>query len=137
MQRSPAAVLLVLAALLVGCGDGEPAETVFTTPTGATGPTGGEGEKAVSDKTDADQPGAPDPGDPSYTALGSYWTELPASERIASAAEFIEDNPKDCEGVDPDDLERQTGLAFGLDFPLNVPVADAMLETCALIRDGG
>jgi hypothetical protein len=42
----------------------------------------------------------------------------------------------DCADVDPVDLERQTGIAYGYDFPAAAPTSDVMLETCALLRDG-
>jgi hypothetical protein len=55
---------------------------------------------------------------------------------LASAEAFIADNPAECADVAADDLERQTGIAFGYDFPEATPTDQVMLETCALIRDG-
>ncbi|HEX6117167.1 MAG TPA: hypothetical protein VFY99_08705 [Solirubrobacterales bacterium] len=89
-----------------------------------------------SGETTGGEPGAPATGEPDYTGLGTWWRDLSRDERLASAAEFIADNPADCEGVEPVDLERQTGIAFGYDFPEATPTDAVMLETCALIRDG-
>jgi hypothetical protein len=82
------------------------------------------------------EPGAPDAGEPDYAGLGTWWSKLSARERVASAQKFIDDNPGDCGGVDARDLERQTGIAFGYDFPEATPTDAVMLETCALLRDG-
>ena len=109
--------------IAAGCGDDEsepasPAATVTET---------GDGSSA---------PGAPPEGEPDYAGLGTWWRKLSGDERLASAADFIADNPSDCEGVTAKDLERQTGIAFGYDFPEATPTDQVMLETCALIRDG-
>jgi hypothetical protein len=85
---------------------------------------------------DAAEPGAPAEGEPDYTGLGTWWRGLPDDQRLASAALFIEDHPAECEGVKPADLERQTGIAFGYDFPDAAPTDEVMLETCALIGGG-
>jgi hypothetical protein len=123
--------LATVAAIAAASGCGDDDESAPPAPTseasGATGAAGPSGE---------DVPGAPDAGEPLYTALGSYWTELPSGERIASAAEFIADNEDACGGIAPEDLARQAGVAYGVDYPLNVHVDDVMLETCALLRNG-
>lgn len=85
----------------------------------------------------SDEPGAPAEGEPDYAGLGTWWNKLSSDERVASAADFIDDNPAECESVSPADLERQTGIAFGYDFPEATPTDSVMLETCALILDGG
>ena len=113
------AATLILAA---GCGSDDRGPAAPPPPSVETGTTG-----------PADVPGAPDEGAPSYTALGSYWKKLSLEAREASAAEFIDANPAACAGVEPEVLARQTGVAFSLDFPLNVEVGDVMLETCALL----
>jgi hypothetical protein len=109
--------------IAAGCGDDEGSARI-------TDPTTTPAAEA------ADEPGAPAEGEPDYAGLGTWWTGLSGKERLASAAQFIEDNPEDCEGVRPEDLERQTGIAFGYDFPEATPTDAVMLETCALIRDG-
>lgn len=117
------AALILIAA---GCGGDD---DTATSPAGATG---AGGRAAAEDGRAA--PGAPEPGEPSYTALGSYWIELAGQERTEAAVALIADNPEDCRGLDPAELAEQTKLSFAVEFPLNVPVADAMLETCALLR---
>jgi hypothetical protein len=107
-----------------GCGDDdEPtAEPATTTQPAAS--------------SEPDDPGSPPEGAPAYEGLGTWWTKLPDDQRLASAAEFVDDNPADCADVDPADLERQTGIAYGYDFPAAARVSEVMLETCALLRDG-
>jgi hypothetical protein len=83
-----------------------------------------------------EDPGSPPEGAPAYEGLGTWWSKLPEEERLASAVQFIEDYPNDCAHVDPVDLERQTGIALGYDFPPASPINEVMLETCALLRDG-
>jgi len=83
------------------------------------------------------EPGSPAAGEPDYSGLGTWWTRLSTGERVASAQAFIDDNPDECDGVEAGNLERQTGIAFGYDFPEATPTDAVMLETCALIRDGG
>jgi hypothetical protein len=114
---SGAAILLA-----AGCGDDEGSDTAAEPPAETTEASG--------------EPGGPAEGEPDYTGLGTWWTGLPTDERVASAAEFIDDNPDDCADVEAADLERQTGIAFGYDFPEATPTDAVMLETCALIRDG-
>ncbi len=124
------AVLTAVVAMLViaGCGeDEEPAPATTEPPAAATGAGGSSGVDAA---------GTPEPGEPSYAVIGSYWSELPIEERVASAEEFIADHPEECAGVNPEDLSRQTGVAYGIDYPRTTVVGDAMLETCALLRDG-
>jgi hypothetical protein len=94
------------------------------------------GAAPVTTATVSGEPGGPDEGEPDYTGLGTWWRKLPRDERLASAAEFAEDHPDECGGVSAEDLERQTGIAFGYDFPEATPTDQVMLETCALIRDG-
>lgn len=130
MKLTLALVLLALA--LAGCGGGDEPPPPAADPTTAPADTGPTGAGAVA----SDVPGGPDPGEPIYTALGTYWSELPMDERIASAAEFIADNGEACAGIAAEDLSRQAGVAYGIDFTLTTPVGDVMLETCALLRDG-
>ena len=108
--------------IVAGCGDDatEPAAPATTTEASGTGA----------------EPGAPAAGEPDYEGLGTWWRKLPDDERVDSAAEFIADHRAECEDVRPVDLERQTGIAFGYDFPEATPTSAVMLETCALIRDG-
>jgi hypothetical protein len=105
--------------LLGGCGE----EEAETTP-------------AAPPATEASRPGAPAKGEPDYAGLGTWWANLPADRRVASAAAFIEENASGCSGVGAADLERQTGIAYGYDFPESAPAAAVMLETCGLLRDG-
>jgi hypothetical protein len=121
------AVLCVLAVLsvLAGCGDDD--EASESPPAAA---------ERSSEAAGGAEPGAPDPGEPAYTGLGSWWVKLDGDARLSSAAEFIGANSDDCAGVDAADLERQTRIAYGLDFPLTTTVSEVMLETCALILDG-
>lgn len=107
-------------ALLVGCGTDEVETTAAPPPA-----------------TEVSKPGAAAAGEPDYAGLGTWWAKLPAKRRVASAAAFIDDNAPECAGVRPAELERQTGIAFGYDFPEATPAAAVMLETCALLRDGG
>ena len=109
--------------IAAGCGDDEGSRIVSEPST-------------TAEAEGADEHGAPAEGEPDYAGLGTWWTGLSEKERLASAAEFIDDNPEDCDGVSPEDLERQTGIAFGYDFPEATPTDAVMLETCALIRDG-
>ena len=99
---------------------------------------GGDDETTgrVPAANDVADPGAPPEGEPVYAGLGTWWTKQPDDERVASAEDFIADNPAECDGVAARDLERQTGIAYGYDFPEATDVASVMLETCALIRDG-
>jgi hypothetical protein len=108
--------------IAAGCGDDDDPAPDPATTSGATG--------------EASAPGAPDAGEPDYAGLGTWWRKLSDDERLASAEEFIADNPDDCDGVSAVDLERQTGIAFGYDFPEATPTDQVMLETCALVRDG-
>jgi hypothetical protein len=123
--------VLAVLGLLAGCNGEEEAsdEPVPAADQGARG--------AEVDGRAGDAPGAPDRGEPAYAGLGSWWVELDADDRVSSAAEFVEANPDECTAVAAEELERQTRIAFGLDFPLNTTVSEVMLETCALIRDGG
>jgi hypothetical protein len=123
------ALLLAVAAvaLLGGCGEDEPSDSA---PAGSQRAAGGANEAPAPD-----EPGAPDPGDPVYSGLGSWWVKLDSDRRISSAAEFIAANPDDCPGLAAEDLERQTRIAYGLEFPLNTTVSAVMLETCALLLD--
>ncbi len=107
-----------------GCGEDEGDSTEAETTT----------EAAAS--AEPEDPGSPPEGAPDYEGLGTWWTKLPEDERLASAAQFIEDNPSECADVDPVDLERQTGIAYGYDFPDAARTSEVMLETCALLRDG-
>ncbi len=84
----------------------------------------------------ADEPGAPAEGEPGYTGLGTWWAKQPDGFRLETAEDFIADFPEECRGVKAVDLERQTGIAYGYDFPEATPVDAVMIETCALIRDG-
>lgn len=116
------ALLLALALAAPGCGDDdEPTESGAATEAASAEP---------------EDPGSPPDGEPAYEGLGTWWTKLPEDERLASAAEFVEDHPTECEGVDPVDVERQTGIAYGYDFPAAARTSEVMLETCALLRDG-
>lgn len=120
------AILAAVAAIAIaafGCGDDED-----DAPQPATTQT--EAAAAPED------PGSPPDGEPAYEGLGTWWTKLPEEERLASAALFIEDHPAECAGLDPVDLERQTGIAYGYDFPAAARTSEVMLETCALLRDG-
>jgi hypothetical protein len=117
------AVALAIAASGCGDDDDEASEPAATT-----------GAEAASPQ--ADDPGSPPDGAPAYEGLGTWWTKQPDDERLASAAQFIEDNPAECADLDPVDLERQTGIAYGYDFPAAARVSEVMLETCALLRDG-
>ena len=123
MRPATAALAIVLTVAVAGCGgdEDEPASTTAT---------------ATEAETSTGEPGDPPPGAPDYEGLGTWWTKLSDEERLASATEFIEDNPAECEGLDPVDLERQTGIAYGYDFPAAARVSEVMLETCALLRDG-
>jgi hypothetical protein len=122
--------LLALVVVVASCGsEDEGTDRV----TGAGPPAETE---AGGNRDGADEPGAPGPGEPVYAGLGSWWVKLGTDARLASAAEFIEDNPGQCGGVAVEDLERQSRIALGLDFPVTTPVSEVMLETCALIRDG-
>jgi hypothetical protein len=114
-------------ALLAGCGEDEPGEPAPPRAQGAAGP--------ADEGSGPDEPGAPDPGDPDYAGLGSWWVKLDPDRRISSAAAFIAANPDDCPGVAPEDLERQTRIGYGLEYPLNTTVSAVMLETCALLLD--
>jgi hypothetical protein len=120
-------VVIALAAAATGCGDDEPDTTTAPAVEETTGSEAG---------SDVSEPGAPDEGEPDYTGLGTWWAKLPSRQRVASAAEFIDDFPSDCKGVKPVELEQQTGIAYGYDFPDATPVDAVMIETCALIRDG-
>ena len=115
-------LVLVLAVAAFGCGEeDEPTQS---------------GAEAQAGSAEPEDPGSPPDGEPAYEGLGTWWTKLSEQERLASAAEFIEDHPDDCEGLDPVDLERQTGIAYGYDFPAAARTSEVMLETCALLRDG-
>ena len=83
----------------------------------------------------ASEPGAPAEGEPDYAGLGTWWAKLPTRDRVASAAEFVDDFPAECAGVKPSELERQTGIAYGYDYPEATRVSAVMIETCALIRN--
>jgi hypothetical protein len=122
-RSSLAALAVALAIAAGGCGgdDEETAEPATT-----------EAAKSL----EPEDPGSPPDGEPAYEGLGTWWTKLPDEERLASAAQFIEDNPADCADLDPVDLERQTGIAYGYDFPAAARTSEVMLETCALLRDG-
>lgn len=115
----------MLALAAAGCGDDEEGES--PEPAATT-------EAASS--AEPEDPGSPPEGEPAYEGLGTWWTNLPDDERLASAAQFIEDHPSECAGLDPVDLERQTGIAYGYDFPAAARTFEVMLETCALLRDG-
>jgi len=78
-------------------------------------------------------PGSPPEGAPDYEGLGTWWSKLGTERRVASAEEFIADNPADCADVKPAELEQQTTIAYGYDFPEATRVSDVMLETCAVI----
>lgn len=125
MQAPALVCVLAVVGLLAACGGEE--EAGEGSAQSATQGEAGAGEE---------EPGAPDPGEPAYTGLGSWWVDLGTEARIASAVEFIGANPDDCAGVAAEDLERQTRIAYGLDFPRTATVSEVMLETCALIRDG-
>lgn len=116
-----AVAILLAAGVIAGCGGDE--------DEGAAPPPPPESESTGV-------PGDPPAGAPDYEGLGSWWTKLPDERRLASAAEFIDANQVECEGLDPVDLERQTGIAYGYDFPEAARVSEVMLETCALLRDG-
>jgi hypothetical protein len=124
MLRSLRLLGAVTAAIVLaaGCGDDGSEDSEPAPPPAATEGIG--------------EPGGPAEGEPDYAGLGTWWRKLPDDERLASAAEFIDDNPGECDGVRPVDLERQTGIAYGYDFPEAAPTDQVMLETCALIRDG-
>jgi hypothetical protein len=111
---------LVMSLGWTGCGDDD--ETEPASPPAAS--------------AEPEDPGSPPEGAPAYEGLGTWWAKLSEDERLASATQFIEDNPGDCAEVDPVDLERQTGVALGYDFPAASPIDEVMLETCALLRDG-
>lgn len=124
-RRAVAAALAAAIAIAAfGCGDddGESDQPAATT----------EAETSA----EPEDPGSPPDGAPDYEGLGTWWTKLPEDERLASAAKFIEDHPDDCADLDPADLERQTGIAYGYDFPAAARTSEVMLETCALLRDG-
>jgi hypothetical protein len=116
------AVAVALALAASGCGDDDEEGEPATTRPAAT--------------LEPEDPGSPPEGAPAYEGLGTWWSKLPDDKRLASAVSFIEDNPGQCARVDPVDLERQTGIALGLDFPAAAPISEVMLETCALLRDG-
>jgi hypothetical protein len=121
----------VLAALAAGCGGGSTTTSLpaTTAPSGASGAGGPSGGRVPA----SDQPGGPETGQPTYTALGSWWKKLPEAKRVASASEFIADDPADCDGVKATDLERQTFVAFAYDYPLNAHVSDVMHDNCELL----
>jgi hypothetical protein len=111
----------------------------FFIAAGCGGDDSDDGSAEAPATTAAEQtrePGSPSEGEPDYTGLGTWWNKLSTAERLDSAQEFIDDNPDNCEGVEAVDLERQTGIAFGYDFPEATPTDAVMLETCALILDG-
>jgi hypothetical protein len=100
------------------------------------GGAGGAAPPGTAARSEPRDPGSPPEGEPAYRGLGTWWSKLPDDKRLSSAVSFIEDNPGRCAGVDPVDLERQTGVALGFDFPAAAPISEVMLETCALLRDG-
>lgn len=131
MRRPITSLAIAVALIPAGCGGGE-----ATPPTTSTAPvaTGATGAGAAADLTPSDQrPGEPEPGLPVYTALGSWWKGLPERKRVESAAKFIADDPEDCINVDPEDLERQTYVAFAYNYPEAARVSDVMRDTCELL----
>src|SRR5437870_5463988 len=119
-----AALTLAVAIEIAGCGGAD----TTTTASGAGGANGAQGSSGSLPASE--QPGGPEPNAPTYTALGSWWRKLPQGKRLASASQFIADHPADCAGVDPADLERQTFVAYGYDYPEATQVSAVMLDQC-------
>jgi hypothetical protein len=65
-----------------------------------------------------------------YDVDGRGWERLARPERLAAAKEFIADNPSRCEGADVGAVAFYVTNSYGIDFPLDIPAADILLEGC-------
>jgi hypothetical protein len=129
MRALVTSTAIAIALITAGCGGDS-----TTAPSTPPAPSGAGAQASSGDNVPASQqPGGPEPGQPTYTALGSWWKQLPQDKRVSSASQFIDDNPKDCTGVVATDLERQTYVAFAYDYPQNTHVSDVMRDMCELL----
>lgn len=120
MSRALTVLAAVAALVAGGCGGGE--DPVGANPDTGSMPAAGENTPP------AGTPGVPE-GAP-YDLAGTQWVNLAEDEQTAAADAYVTDNPDRCEGADPEAVAQYAASSFGVNFPLEVPVADVLAEGC-------
>lgn len=107
-------IVLALAALIGGCGGSEQAEE----------------PRALPSPTEADFPGFDGDGDPAFDIPSRAWVRSSEDEQTALAAEFVENNPRRCQGADPAAVAAFVSASIGIDYPVQISVAEILPEGC-------
>ena len=118
------ATSLLLATLILvpaGCGSDDPEPPSRVPAAGEFTPPSGT-------------PGVPEGA--LYDLDGTEWLALGQGEQFDAAAAFIADRLDRCESAEPVDAVPYVSVSYGNDFPLDIPVADVLLEACDAAAQG-
>ena len=118
MRGALATGLAAVALIAAGCGgDDDSAESAQVVP-------------AAGELTPPARP-ANVPAGASYDLVGNQFQKLSTADATAAAADYVDDNPSECEGADPERVAAYATTSVGTDYPLTEPIAELLAEGCA------
>lgn len=71
------------------------------------------------------------PAGATYDLVGNEYQRLNPEDATTAAADYVEDNPGECEGADPERVAAYATTSVGTDYPLTEPIAELLAEGCA------